>query len=177
MPWSTPESLVRGVGAAATIHHRVTPTCDTGAVRDTATTDPSRPRLALVRSTPEAPHDPAETGRRVAGEVALVVAGTAEDTLSGAPLALPLALSVCMARNELEADGLVAAMQLLRRAILAVSRLDQSCEPVPLGAGDARMAALFFAKYLHGLFDRAAEATGVARDTLALSAVAQLRAS
>lgn len=177
MPWSAPEGLVGGVGAEATIHHRVTPACDTGAVRDTATTDPSRPRLALVRSIPEAPDDPAEAGRQVAGEVALVVAGTSEDTLRGAPLALPLALSLCMARHELEADALVAAMQLLRRAILAVSPLDQSCEPVPLGAGDARMAALHFAKYLHRLFDRAAEATGLGRDAVALSAVAHLRAS
>ena len=94
-----------------------------------------------------------------------------------APLALPLALSVCMARHGAAADGLVGAMRLLRSALLSISTLDETDEPVPLAAGDQRSAALGFARYLTDLVHRASRATGVATEVIASSAAAHLAAA
>jgi hypothetical protein len=147
-------------------------------VEERTTDRAGRPRLTLVAPAGSAPElDTGLDGRLVAGEVAVVVAEVPGDVLTTAPLTLPLALSVCMARHEVEADTLVEAMRLLRRAVLAVSTLDPESEPVPLGSGDPRTAALNLAQYLHDLFGRAAEAAGVARGAIATSAVAQLEAS
>jgi hypothetical protein len=87
---------------------------------------------------------------------------------------LPLALSVCMERKDAGTEGLISAMQSLRRAMLAVSGLDPRSEPVPLVAGDPRTAALGLAEYLRGLLGRAARACAVAPDAVASAAAARL---
>jgi hypothetical protein len=143
-------------------------------------TRPRRPRLALLTGgrSVAAAEDGIPDGRlavaEVAAEVAAVLAAATDDVVSGAPLALPLALSVCMQRHGEGADGLVEAMQLLRETVLAVSGLDAAGEPVPLVVGDARTAALVLAGYLHDLLDRAARASATPRGAVALAAAEQL---
>lgn len=110
----------------------------------------------------------------VAAEVAAQLASTTPEVLASAPLTLPLALSVPMARHGLGADDLVESMRLLRRAVLAASGLDPASEPVPLAPGDGRSAALALAGYLHDLLGRAAASVGSARDVLAASVVSRL---
>ncbi|MDA8313365.1 MAG: hypothetical protein M0Z46_22665 [Actinomycetota bacterium] len=112
--------------------------------------------------------------RRVAAEVAAVLACATDDVLATAPLTLPLALSVCMERHGTGAEGLIAAMQSLRRAILAVSGLDPLSEPVPLPAGDSRAVALRLADELRGLLARVARAWAAAPDVVASAAAARL---
>jgi len=134
--------------------------------------------LRLVPSaTPEAQAspDPEAACRVVAGEVALVLSGTSPQDLASGSLVLALALSVCMERHGVGAEGLVGAMRLLRGAVLADSGLDAASEPVPLAAGDPRSAALALARYLHGLLERAARAIGCGPDAVASSAAARLR--
>ncbi|HLW45310.1 MAG TPA: hypothetical protein VKR78_03775 [Acidimicrobiales bacterium] len=112
--------------------------------------------------------------RQVAAEVAAVLAGATDEVLAAAPLTLPLALSVCMERNDAGIEGLISAMQSLRRAVLAVSGLDVRSEPVPLVTGDPRTAALGLAEYLRGLLCRAARACAAAPDDVASAAAARL---
>lgn len=110
----------------------------------------------------------------VAAEVAAVLAGATDEVLAAAPLTLPLALSVCMERHDAGTEGLISAMQSLRRAVIAVSGIDPRNEPVPLAAGDPRTAALTLAEYLRGLLDRAALACATAPDAVASAAAARL---
>jgi hypothetical protein len=110
----------------------------------------------------------------VAAEVAAVLAGATDEVLAAAPLTLPLALSVCMERHDAGTEGLISAMQLLRKAVLTVSGLDPRTEPVPLVAGDPRTAALGLAEYLRGLLGRAARACAAAPDDVASAAAARL---
>jgi hypothetical protein len=132
--------------------------------------------LTLVVGTVAAP-ETAEDGvseLSVAAEVAAVLAGATDDVLATAPLTLPLALSVCMERHDAGTEGLISAMQSLRRAVLAVSGLDLRSEPVPLMAGDPRAVALALAEYLRGLLARAARARAADPDDLASAAAARL---
>jgi hypothetical protein len=143
-----------------------------------------RPRLTLVRGWAPGP-EPASAGvdvlpdteRIVAGAVALLLAETSTREASEASFVLPLALSVCMEDYGVDADELVVAMRLVRGAVLDVAGLDGSTEPVPLGAGDPRAAAVSLARYLYGLVIRAARATGALPGAVASSAAAQLLAS
>lgn len=114
--------------------------------------------------------EPAAIGRQVAAEVAAILGGIAPELLASAPLTLPLALSLPMARHRLSADELTDAMQLVRGAILQAARLDPSTEPVPLAAGGGRRAALMLAGYLHDLLFKAAHRAGAAPGALAASA-------
>ncbi len=150
-----------------------------GAVRATSSRQRG-PRLTLLSGggSVAAVEDSIPAARpavaEVAAEVAAVLAAATDDVVAGAPLALPLALSVCMERNGAGADGLVEAMQLLRENVLAVSGLDAAGEPVPLVSGDARTTALVLADYLHGMLDRAARASATPRGAVALAAAEQL---
>jgi hypothetical protein len=110
----------------------------------------------------------------VAAEVAGVLARASDEVTAAAPLALPLALSMCMERHDADVTELVDAMQLLRSAVLAVSCLDPEKEPVPLVTGDLRTAALGFAEYLRGLIGRAARAGAAAPEVVARAAAMQL---
>jgi hypothetical protein len=158
-----------------TIHHRVTPPCHTAQVPRSTTIDPNRPRLVVLPGPDDPPlAEPVDPARRVAVDVCAVMAGTSDETLVAAPLALPLALSVCMTRHGVGPDGLIAAMRLLRGAVIAESSLDAASEPAPLAAGDARTAALGVAWYLHDLFQRASASNAADRDVLASAAVARL---
>lgn len=127
----------------------------------------------LAGATSEAEEDGVSEGQVVA-EVAAALAEATDEVLATAPLTLPLALSVCMARHGAGTDGLIAAMQSLRRAVLAVSGLDPRGEPVPLVAGDPRTAALGLAEHLRGLLFRAARACAAAPDDVAEAAAARL---
>lgn len=144
---------------------------------------PPRPtvHLALVPPPPGGEHADRVANARaaaeaaeVAAEVADVLAGTAPEVLASAPLALPLALSVPMARHGLSADELAEAMLVLRAAILAEAGLDPVVEPTPLATGDGRRTSLVLAGYLHDLLCRAACRTGTAPGALAASAAARL---
>lgn len=110
----------------------------------------------------------------VAADVAAALAQASDEAVSGAPLTLPLALSVCMERHAVGASGLIEAMQALRAALLSVSGLDPGAEPVPLVTGDARCAALGLAEYLRDLLGRAARASAAAPHVLASAAAAEL---
>lgn len=111
---------------------------------------------------------------RLAADIAAVLAHATDEVLSTAPLTLPLALSVCMARHETGADGLIWAMHTLRAALLAVSGLDPSEEPVPLVCGEPTTAALSLAEYLRGLLARAASACAAKPEAMAIAAAAWL---
>lgn len=115
-----------------------------------------------------------ESEPSVAAEVAAVLAGATDEVLAVAPLTLPLALSLCMERNDAGAEGLISVMQSLRRAVLAVSGLDPRSEPVPLVAGDRRTAALGLAEYLRGLLARVACSSAAAPLDVAAAAAAHL---
>lgn len=137
------------------------------------------PHLTLVVGTFLADDDEEEVSEslvaaEVAAEVAAVLAGATDEVLAVAPLTLPLALSICMQRHDAGTEELIAAMQALRQAVLAVSGLDSRSEPVPLVAGDPRAAALGLAEYLRGLLARAARACAAAPDDLASAAAAHL---
>lgn len=118
--------------------------------------------------------DETETAVLVAAEVAAVLARASDEVTAAAPLTLPLALSLCMERHDADVTELVDAMQLVRRAVLAVSGLDSASEPVPLVTGDLRSAALGFAEYLRGLIGRAARASAAAPEVVAQAAAMQL---
>lgn len=135
-----------------------------------------RPHLTLVVGSEGAPGTTEDgvSDHLVAAEVASVLAGATDEVLATSPLSLPLALSVCMERHDAGTEGLISAMQALRRAVLAVSGLDPRSEPVPLVAGDPRTAALGFAEYLRGLLVRAARASAAAPDVVASAAAARL---
>ncbi|MDA8312929.1 MAG: hypothetical protein M0Z46_20405 [Actinomycetota bacterium] len=130
-------------------------------------------RLVAGGASSEAEED-GVSERLVAAEVAAVLGGATDEMLAAAPLALPLALSVCMQRHDAGADGLIAAMQSLRRAVLAVSGLDPGSVPVPLAAGDPRMAALTLAEQLRRLLVQAARTCAAAPEEVASAAAARL---
>lgn len=112
--------------------------------------------------------------RVVVAEVAAVLAAATDEMLASAPLTVPLALSVCMGRHGAGVEGLISAMQTLRRSVIAVSGLDPRAEPTPLVAGDPRTAALGLAEYLRRLIARAARCCAVAPLDLASAATALL---
>lgn len=111
----------------------------------------------------------------LAGEIVQLLAAAPEGDAVHAPLALPLALSACMARHCVDPEGLIDAMLPLRRALIVVAALDAASEPVPLTAGDPHDAAVHLARYLHGLLIRAAAACQLQREALASAAAEQLR--
>jgi hypothetical protein len=136
-----------------------------------------RGHLHLVpRPAPQAPATPVPEGRLVASEVANALAAASDDALVAAPLALPLALSVCMQRHGVDADRLVDTMRALRVAVLRVAGMDRASEPVPVAAGDPRSAALAMADYLVGLLRRAVRESGSSPDDVASAAAALLAA-
>lgn len=142
------------------------------------------PRLSLLQGGATHPtggagleDDDEEAFFRLAGEIALMLAAAPEGDPARAPLALPLALSACMARHSVDPEGLIDAMLPLRRALIAVSALDATNEPVPLAAGEPREAALHLAAYLHGLLARASAASDLRREALATAAADQLRSA
>lgn len=116
----------------------------------------------------------ATTRRRVAAEVAAVLARATDADLHEASLTLPLALSVCMERHGARPEDVIAAMQVLRDTVLAVSGLDPASEPVPLIVGEPATAAVRLALYLHGLVGRAARAMDGGPDVVAAAASAAL---
>jgi hypothetical protein len=112
--------------------------------------------------------------RRVAADVAHVLAE--EPCASGSDIELALALSLPMARHRVSPIGLVDALRLLRQAILQVAGLDQDREPVPLAAGEPRVAAVAVAVYVAELLGRAASVTGWDRAEVARAAADHLMA-
>jgi hypothetical protein len=143
---------------------------------------PPRPRLSLLQggaSPGEAQGDAEDNADlwRLAEEIALLLAAAPDTDPTRAPLALPFALSACMARHCVDPEGLIDAMLPLRRALIAVSRLDAASEPVPLTVGEPKDAALHLAAYLHGLMARAAAASDLHRAVLASAAAQQLRSA
>jgi hypothetical protein len=110
--------------------------------------------------------------RQVAADVAHVLAE--EACASGSDIDLALALSLPMARHRVNPMGLVASLRLLRHTVLEVSGLDPDREPVPLAAGEPRVAAVAVAVYVADLIGRAASVTGWERAEVARAAADQL---
>lgn len=130
---------------------------------------PRPQRLAVQAATVG---DEGEVRRQAAADVAQVL--VEEESASGTGIELALALSLPMARHRIGPLGLVSALRLLRQAVLEVSELDPDREPVPLAAGEPRVAALAVAVYVAELLARAARVTGCDCATIARSAVAHL---
>ena len=103
----------------------------------------------------------------MAAEVAYVLAE--QPCVSGSGIEMALALSLPMARHRAGPGELVDALRLLRHAVLEVSGLDRDREPVPLAAGEPRVAAVAVAVYVAELLGRAARVTGCDRTTVARS--------
>jgi hypothetical protein len=118
---------------------------------------------------------PAPRRHIVVAEVANALAAATEAAID-APLTLPLALSVCMQRHGVDADGLVDTMRALRVAVLEVAGMDRGQEPAPMAARESRAAALAMADYLVALIRRAVHASGSSPDHLASAAAALLAA-
>jgi hypothetical protein len=116
--------------------------------------------------------DDREDHRRVAAEVAHVLADGPYGSGTGVEQALALSLS--MARHRIGPADLVDALRLLRQAVLEVSRLDPDREPVPLAAGEPRVAAVNVAVYVSDLLGRAATVTGCGRVAMARMAATHL---
>lgn len=116
--------------------------------------------------------DARDARRRVAADVAEVLAEEPFPSTTGIELAL--ALSLPMARHRVGPAGLVGALRLLRETLLEISGLDPGIEPVPLAAGEPQVAAVAVAVYVVGLLARAACAAGSDRATVARAAAARL---
>jgi hypothetical protein len=78
------------------------------------------------------------------------------EDLSGGNLSLVFALSAWLRLNDLDISEGCAALFGLRRALVEVSGLDASSEPIPLMAGDSRTGLVGLGAYMHGLIRRAA---------------------
>ncbi len=78
-----------------------------------------------------------------------------EDLLGG-NLSLVFALSAWLRMNDIDISEGCAILFGLRRALVEVSGLDASSEPIPLMAGDSRTALVGLGAYMHGLIRRAA---------------------
>jgi len=107
---------------------------------------------------------------------ALVVATAAAEAEGPESQVLAFGLTASMARHGAGAADVVAALVAARRALIAVTGLDPTTEPVPLVVGDQRVAAINLAVYLHGLLDRGAAQTRTDRATVSARALAELRA-
>ncbi len=108
----------------------------------------------------------------MAADVAHVLAE--ERYRSGTGVELALALSLPMARHRIGPADLLDGLRLLRHAVLEVSRLDPDREPVPLAAGEPRVAAVNVAVYVSDLLGRAARVTGCDRVAMARTAATHL---
>lgn len=153
-------------------------------------TPPQRPVLTLLPVEAGAPDpacdaddggvagdDPLARGRLVAGDVAALLSGATPAEMGADLLVLPLALSVSMQRHGADVRELIAALRLLRAAVLAVAGFDAVTEPVPLGSGDPTAAALHFGRYLHDLLVRVASTSGCHPAAVAEAVVAHLQAA
>jgi len=100
-----------------------------------------------------------------------------EEGQAAGPLSLPFGLSAWMMRYGVGVSDTVDAVLGLRSALLEVSGLDSSSEPVPLRVADPVTFVLNLAVYLDGLVSRAARALGVTRGEAADAALGLLRSS
>lgn len=105
-----------------------------------------------------------------------MLAATPEEESVDASFVLPLALSACMARHKVDAATLLDVLRPLRRAILSLAGGQLNAKPVPLAAGDPRLAVLHLAAHLHELVGEVANAWDVEREAVASSAAALLSA-
>lgn len=100
------------------------------------------------------------------GLPALVPAGMID-----ADLALELGLSAHLQRTDTEVDDAMAQMWAIRQAILEVSDLDASTEPIPFGGRSGRLGLLNLAIYLGNLLGRAAALQDCDRHTIVTRAL------
>lgn len=100
-----------------------------------------------------------------------------DEDLAPGNMTLELGLTLWMSRTRTDLPTARRALWGLRRALLAVSNLDQDSEPVPLMAGDQRAALLALAIYLYGLARRAADSRLLTAPQIAEEALEALHAS
>ena len=118
---------------------------------------------------------PATTRKTEPPFASLLALGLAElepDDLARSTLSLEFGVSAWLRRSSCTdlADAERSALA-LRRALVAVSALDEATEPVPLIARDKALAIRSLCLYLHGLLVRAASSLGMTRQETAEAAL------
>jgi hypothetical protein len=91
-----------------------------------------------------------------AAEAARGLAGFEIEDLREGNLSLVFALSAWLRTADIDVEGAQAGLLELRTALIECSGLDKKTEPVPLLAGQPRVALLGLAAYVHGLICRSA---------------------
>jgi len=108
--------------------------------------------------------------------LALGLAGLGPEDLLRSTLSLEFGVSAWMRRSATDLAEAERVALLLRRALLAVSDLDQASEPVPLIARDKTLAVRSLCIYLHGMLGRAASSSGLTTPEIAQAALVALAA-
>jgi hypothetical protein len=116
-------------------------------------------------------------GADFASELVRCIVCLSDEGPAAGPLSLPFGLSAWMSRYGVDVSDTIDTVLSLRRALLAVARLDTRSEPVPLRVADPVLFVLNLASYLDGLVGRAARTLGVSRGEAADAAVELLRAN
>lgn len=98
----------------------------------------------------------AESIRDFARSAGLGLVEFVPNDLIGGNLSLVCALSAWLRFNDVDVSEACAGFLRLRGALVEVSGLDASSEPIPLMAGDAPTALMGLGAYMHGLIRRAA---------------------
>jgi hypothetical protein len=131
------------------------------------------PRVAEPRPAIEI----GEAGADFAGEVVRFLARLSDEGPVGDSLSLPFGLSASMKRHGLSLDDTIRAVLSVRAALLSVSGLDTTTEPVPLRVADPALFVLNLAVYLDGLLGRAARVLALSPEEAADVAVELLRSN
>jgi hypothetical protein len=108
--------------------------------------------------------------------LALGLASLEPGDLVPSTLSLEFGVSAWLRRSGADfADARRSALA-LRRAILAVSVLDEATEPIPLIGRDQNLALRSLSLYLHGLLVRAAASMETTREEIAEAALSAIAA-
>ncbi len=149
------------------IHHSDTPSCDTGIAKS-----PDHWSEPVADTGPAV--ETAPIGTEFASDVVHCIAKLCGGRSLEDPLGLCFGLSAWMKRHCVGLEETVDAILRLRTALLSVSGLDASSEPVPLRVPDRVVFVVNLAVYLDGLLGRAAGVLGVTPGEAADAAVESL---
>jgi len=108
--------------------------------------------------------------------LALGLADLEPGDLARSTLSLEFGVSAWLRRSGTDLADAERSALALRRALVAVSALDEATEPVPLIARDKALAIRTLCLYLHGLLVRAASSLGMTRQETAEAALAAVEA-
>jgi hypothetical protein len=108
--------------------------------------------------------------------LALGLASLEPGDLVHSTLSLEFGVSAWLRRSGADWTEAHRSALALRRALMAVSVLDEATEPVPLIGRDQSLALRSLSLYLHGLLVRAASSMDIPREEIAVAAVAAIEA-